>query len=72
MPSQRGLDIRDEFVDRASSRGLSVEQVRKRFIRYKDINESFFFAPGDTVVAAAAFDTPMLFTLQAVNRSSVI
>jgi hypothetical protein len=68
----RGLAPEDEFVDVAKSRGLSVEQVRKRFIRYKDVNEAFFFAPGDTVVEAAAFDTPMILTLQAVNRSSVI
>jgi len=71
MPSQRGLDLEDEFVDVAKSRGLSVEQVRKRVIRYKDINEVAFFAIGDSAIAAEAFDTPILLAMQAVNRTSV-
>jgi len=69
MPSFRGLDFQDEFVDVAKSRGLSVEQVRKRFIRYKDIQESFFFAHGD---AGVAFDTPFIVAMQAVNRTATI
>ena len=67
----RGL-APDQFVDVAKSRGLSVEQVRKRFIHYKDISEASFFAPGDTVVAAVApVDFGEIIALQAINRSSV-
>jgi hypothetical protein len=68
----RGLST-GEIKDVALTRGLSREQVRKRFIRYKDIQEGFYFGPIDTaVVVAAEFDTPMLIGLQAVNRTSVI
>ena len=67
----RGLAPEDEFRDVAKSRGLSVEQIRKRFIRYKDINESAFWGSIDTPVVVA-FDTPMLLALQAVNRTAVI
>jgi hypothetical protein len=72
MPSFRGLDQQDEFVDVAKSRGLSSEQVRKRFIRYKDFTEIGYWAPGDAAVAAVAFDSPMLIGLQAVNRTATI
>jgi hypothetical protein len=42
----RGLTT-EQPRDIAHSRGLSVEQVHRRFIRYRDVNESAFFAPLD-------------------------
>ena len=46
----RGLAT-EQIVDVAKTRGLSQEQIRKRFIRYRDINESAFFGnPVDPII----------------------
>src|SRR5947209_642233 len=49
-----GLSL-ENVRDVARSRGLSVEQVRRRFIRYRDIadGETAFFAPQPAVSSVA-------------------